>query len=361
MKKLIIIATLVVSGITIYSCNKEKKDTLTTTAYLDLPAVNYEYFEPNPTSPLVGNADSLNRVATLGRVLFYDTRLSVNNAVSCGSCHKQEHGFADNVALSRGFEGRLTGRNSPGLNGLGSHGTFFWDGRERVLANLIMRPVSNHVEMGIEDLNAVPAKLSELSYYKKLFNDAYHDENITLERISNAVACFVQSIGKAPMTKAIPLGNDLSKLSELQIRGKALFDTVYDCGSCHRGFGGYGGGGMMVDIGLDNTYTDKGLGAISGVKEQMGTFKVPGLTNVAVTAPYMHDGRYKSLDEVLEHYSHGIVNSPNLNELLKDKSGEPLRMNITEGDKKAIIAFLGSLTDYETNTDVKFSNPFKAK
>lgn len=361
MKKLFIVSALVISGITIYSCNKDsEKDTLTTTAYLDLPAQTAVYFDQTGVHP--ARNDSMNRVATLGRVLFYDSHLSLNNAVSCGSCHRQELGFADNVAFSRGFEGRLTGRNSPGFNGLNSGGVLFWDGRERILSNLIMRPVSNHVEMGIEDLNILTGKLGELSYYKKLFKDAYYDETITLERISNAVACFIEAVGHMPITK-IMLGTNpsTSELSSLQLRGKLLFDTVYDCGSCHLSNGGYGGSGRIADIGLDATYVDKGLGAVTGRSQDMGVFKVPSLTNVALTAPYMHDGRYGTLDEVLEHYSHGINNTPNLSFHLRDNAGNPMRLEITEGDKKAIIAFLGSLTDHKTNTDAKFSNPFKVK
>ena len=361
MKKVFSIAVLVSTVIIVWSCNKEK-DTVTpaTTVYVDLPAKTDVYY--NSLSINMGlPPDSLNRIATLGRVLFYDTRLSMNNGVACASCHKQELGFADNAQFSRGFEGKLTGRNSPGINGLFPSGFLFWDGREQVLNNLIMRPISNHVEMGMDDLTELPARLSKLSYYAPLFKKAFGSEEVTLDKVSMAVSTFVRAIGGISLTK--PFINDTAGMSALQIKGKLLFDTVYNCGSCHigGGNGGYGGSSELLDIGLDAVYTDKGRGAISGQKMDMGKFKVPGLTNVAVTAPYMHDGRYKSLNEVLEHYSHNISNSPNLSERLRDKQGQARRMNITESDKKAIIAFLGTLTDHNTNSDPKFANPFKVK
>lgn len=367
MKKLIPITVIVAAGFVLYSCNKKEKDTLTTSSYLDLPGTNHVYFDNKGASPSF--KDSVNSTATLGRVLFYDSHLSLNNAVSCASCHKQEIGFADNVAFSRGFEGRLTSRNSPGINGISANSLLFWDGRERVLENLIMRPISNHVEMGIDDLNTLPGKLEALSYYKPLFKAAFKDERITLERISKAVSCFIQSINASSSTKPMSSGSTFRPLTSLEKDGKALFDTVYNCGNCHAASNGYSGGGGFMDIGLDEVYTDKGLGAITGNKLDMGTFKIPNLTNVALTAPYMHDGRYRTLEEVLEHYSHGIGNSPNLTPLLRNRNPNVpddagtgvLRMNIKEADKKAIIAFLGSLTDYKTNTDEKFSNPFKVK
>lgn len=361
MKKVFSICILVGSVALVWSCNKTKDTAKPTgTFYVDLPAKTDVYYTQNSIT-MGMDPDSLNRIATLGRVLFYDTRLSVNNGVACASCHKQDIGFADNAKFSRGFEGRLTGRNSPGFNGLFPSGFLFWDGREQVLDNLIMRPISNHVEMGIDDLNELPARLSKVSYYPALFKKAYGDEGVTLERISIAVSSFVRAVGTISLVK--PNIIDTFGMSSLQIRGKALFDTVYNCGACHQGGfgGGYGGSSEILDIGLDATYTDKGRGAVTGMSADMGKFKVPNLTNVALTAPYMHDGRYQTLDEVLEHYSHNISSSPNLSERLRKSDGTPMRMNITESDKKAIIAFLGTLTDASTNTDPKFSNPFKVK
>ncbi|MES2704553.1 MAG: cytochrome c peroxidase [Bacteroidota bacterium] len=364
MKKTFSILAIVAMAAVVYSCTKSHDTPGTTTVYLDLPASPYKYFTNSGGGGMgFTTQDSLNRRATLGRVLFYDTHLSINNTISCGSCHKQEAGFADNVALSRGFEGRLTGRNSPGINNLATFGSFFWDGREQSLKNLIMRPVSNHVEMGIDDLGALPAKLAALPYYSALFTSAFGDADVTLDRIGTSVALFLNSIGNDASKGGIVMGGGSTRpLSAEEERGKELFDTKYNCRSCHNGgFNGYGGGQTFVDIGLDAGYTDRGMGVISGQASDIGRFKVPNLTNVALTAPYMHDGRYKTLGEVVEHYSHGINNSPNLDTLLKDANGMPRQMDISESEKVAIIAFLGSLTDFETLTDAKFANPFKVK
>ncbi len=377
MRKYILLIVAVWAICFTYSCNKSETDTLTTTSYLDIPDSVYTYY-----AGTVPGTDSLNRTATLGRVLFYDAHLSLNNSVSCGSCHKQALGFADNVRFSRGFEGKLTSRNSPGINSPQHFASFFWDGRERVLANLVARPVANHVEMGIEDLSILPAKLAALPYYPPLFASAYGDSVVTLSRISGAVACFLHSIGSQPVGSMIVIDSTvltnggpltttgtIRPLSALEAKGKALFDVTYKCANCHFGGGTYGSSNSFFDIGLDEVYNDIGQGAVSKGRTFDGLFKVPSLVNVALTAPYMHDGRFNTLEEVLEHYSHGIKKSPNLATILRASSSKdmhdsllnPISMNISDGDKKAIIAFLGSLTDYNAVTDVKFSNPFKTK
>ncbi len=311
----------------------------------------------------------MNKVATLGRVLFYDTHLSINNAVACGSCHKQALAFADNVPFSTGFEGRLTKRNSIAITDVGQSSAFFWDGRETNIQNLALRPLTNHVEMGIADGDALTQKLAALPYYSELFIAAYGDNQVTTARISAAIATFMQAITSDNTRLDDFMNGNTTVLTAQEIQGKFLFDTKYNCGSCHNngniivmgGNGGYNGGGgtNFLDIGLDNSYTDLGRGVISGVATDNGTFKVPNLRNVALTAPYMHDGRYKTLSEVLDHYSHNIMSSPNLDTRLTDGTGHPMQKNITDDDKAAIIAFLGTLTDYHTITDPKFSNPFK--
>ena len=171
MTKLTTIMLLVALVVVLYACRKSKSVVITSTisgqaVTLDLPASPAQYFT------FGYKTDSLNRVATLGRVLFYDSHLSANNAVSCGSCHKQALGFADNTAFSFGFEHGLTKRNTPGITQLRQSGSFFWDGREDDLTHLIMLPVTNHVEMGIEDANVLPGKLAALSYYHSLFGQA---------------------------------------------------------------------------------------------------------------------------------------------------------------------------------------------
>jgi cytochrome c peroxidase len=157
------------------------------------------------------------------------------------------------------------------------------------------------------------------------------------------------------------VGGSPADFTAEELEGLSLFNTKYPCASCHNQSGGYMGGNSFRDIGLNADYTDLGRGAVTGQVTDNGKFKTPSLHNVALSAPYMHDGRFKTLEEVLDHYSHGIQATPNLDPFLLDNGGTVLKMNITEHDKKALIAFLNTFTDYKMVTDPKFSNPFKAQ
>ncbi len=374
MKKLLTLFGITTIVVVAYSC-KKTPETPKGTVYLDLPATPYEY----------SNKTSNNQKATLGRVLFYDSHLSVNNSISCASCHKQALGFADNVAFSVGFEGRLTTRNSKNIANITgdkfelstidtTNLPLFWDGREEVLQHLVSKPITNHVEMGINDFSALPAKLQTLSYYPSLFQNAYGSTEITTDKISECVAVFLSSIrtdnsrfdqfvkelsagtstgGVVPVTSNV--------LTPLELNGYVAFTTKYNCENCHHIISSSYTTNDFKDIGLDKTYTDMGRGTVTGTKSDNGKFRVPNLHNVALTAPYMHDGRYKTLDEVIDHYSNNIKTSANLDGMLRDAKGNAMAMNITTADRQAIIAFLNTMTDYVMISDPKFSNPFKLK
>ena len=368
MKKLILLVPiLLLSGIYITSCKKDKSSTEPQKeVYLDLSDSNAVYFPQH-----VYNGSTVNKTAVLGRVLFYDRHLSINNSVSCASCHKQAYAFADNVALSNGFENVKTGHNNSHITNIVGVGSFsnvtgvsallFWDGRQTSLTDMVTKPIGNHVEMGISDIGTLPQKLSTLPYYKELFKKAYGTSDITVERIASALGTFLSAINsdstrfdKAKIYKT-------AQYSALEEDGWQLFNIKYNCASCHHlGTGTYFQNGFE-DIGLDDSCTDMGRGAISLMSSDNGKFKTPNLKNVAVTGPYMHDGRFKTLKEVLNHYSDGIKNSANLSEKLKDVNDKPMRMKISEDEKDALIAFLNTLTDYKLLTDSKFSDPFKLK
>jgi len=345
------------------SCKKDQGTSSNSTVYLDLPQETYKYWDA------AYNSESSNNKATLGRVLFYDQHLSLNNSISCASCHRQANAFADNVALSRGYENKLTGRNSMAIENLQSgpltfvptgklsNGTLFWDGRENDIQSLVTKPISNHIEMGIADVSVLPQKLAALPYYKDLFTKAFGDENITIDRMTEAMFYFMTAI-RTDKTRFDAYRQGAGQLTALELSGLNLFTGTYNCGNCHH-VDGFAYSSMdFMDIGLDYNGRDKGKGAITGLASDMGRFKIPNLRNVALTAPYMHDGRFATLDDVLEHYSHNIQNDANLDDRLKI-NGQPMRMNITTQDKQAIIAFLNTLTDYNMVTDPKFSNPFK--
>lgn len=301
----------------------------------------------NPVNPLT------NEGATLGRVLFYDGHLSKNNLISCGSCHIQSKGFADPAQFSTGFKLGHTTRNSMALSNLCMQNSYFWDLRESKLEEQVMAPVQNHIEMGIEEPSVLPKKLGRLSYYAPLFEDAFGDAEITEERISFALASFLRSMVSSNSRYDQAAANDFQDFTELEEMGRQLFtswDSRAGCANCHSNvlFDGW----SPENIGLDATPSDAGF--------RDGAFKVPSLRNVAVTAPYMHDGRFQTLEEVINHYDHGVNMNPGLSWALRDDFGnDPKRLNLTDVEKKALVAFLKTLTDEEYLRDPKFSDPFK--
>ena len=368
MKKSVLLLSAIGLIATFVACHKTPA-TPTGTAYLDLPSAPYSYFNSMATSDT-----SVNHKATLGRVLFYDGHLSLNNTISCGSCHKQVLGFSDNVAFSTGYQGKLTRRNSKGIdNLLGNNFSFFsnelltnpmqpmfWDGREQIIENVADRPITNHVEMGMDDPNKIPAKLAVLPFYAQLFRNAYGDENITSDRISECIATFMASIQSGNSKFELYQKGLSSEMTTQELVGYSLFTSKYNCDNCHHVVQNSYSTLDFKDIGLDATYTDMGRGAVTLSPSDNGKFRVPSLINVALTAPYMHDGRFATLSDVIDHYSHNIQGSTNLDTVLT-RNGAPRAMNITDADKQALIAFLNTLTDTRMITDPKFSNPFKIK
>jgi cytochrome c peroxidase len=381
MKKMNIALSLVaVSVVTIISCNKE------------LNHSGLQALTPNMTL-LGGNYQSKNMMvnnakADLGRVLFYDRALSANNAVSCGSCHAQSHGFAEARKVSTGFSNEVTNRNSIAIQNLGfgfdsatlifnpnmsaSVQHLFWDGRSKSVEDLMLRPIANHIEMG-QDVALLAGKLNKLPYYKTLVQKAFSKEELDLEIIVHALTHFVASIrtNDSPVDDLTKVGNP-NNLSPLALQGQSLFTSEqYNCISCHTSvfagniieFGGsvYGGNdsnsNFAANIGLQGE--DKGLGERTGKLSDMGSFKIPDLHNVALTSPYMHDGRFETLDEVLDHYSHGVANNAALDVRLKNPDGSAKVMNIPASDKQAIIAFLNALTSKKSLTEPLYADPFK--
>ena len=296
---------------------------------------------------------------TIGRVLFYDTRLSVNNFVACASCHKQTHGFADDKAFSTGFQNGHTVRNSIAINNLSTFQDLFWDGRENQLQTMVLRPLTNHVEMGMSDLSAIAERVKSAGYYQELFKLYYHDDVIDIDRISSCLSSFVNSI-RASNSKFDMVNMGSASFTALEQQGRELFFNVYPCGSCHSlSSGGYNTQPVKFsNIGLDVTSTDPGRFGVTHEQSDEGKFKIPSLKNIALTGPYMHDGRFVNLSDVLNHYSSGIMNHQNLDSKLKNSSGEPLKLDITASQKEALIAFLSTLTDNSMLSNPYYSDPF---
>lgn len=319
---------------------------------------------PHPVTLDLSDMNNVNSKFTLGRVLFYDKHLSVNASISCASCHKQALAFSDNVQFSKGFENRLTSRNSlpiQNINLLADSLKLFWDGREKFLETMVLKPILNHVEMGMGNSEDIVNRVRNYPYYNELFDKAFGSANVTADNISLALSLFVGSIASFQTRFDRSLDVDGLPLSALEQQGQELFFTKYNCNGCHQtqqpGFYETNEGGF-VNIGLDPVYADNGRFNVTLNPADIGRFKVPDLRNVELTAPYMHDGRFSTLQQVLDHYSHGIANHPNLDPRLKNNDGNAMQMNISEMEKTAIIAFLKSLTDFKMISDPTFSDPF---
>ncbi|RKN04196.1 cytochrome-c peroxidase, partial [Aquimarina sp. AD1] len=354
--------------------------------YTDIPSTSTEFITLNlPTSPfnyadiplpdfflnnelqVEDNTPNNNEItdhgATLGRVLFYDNKLSLNNTISCASCHIQENGFSDPRQFSVGFDGGLTARNSMGLSNAKfyNNGRFFWDERAPTLEIQTLMPIQDLVEMGMT-LPELETKLANEEYYTVLFRNAFGDETITSERIALALSQFIRSIVSYQskfdngLAQSQNINNDFPNFTDSENRGKTLFmSNQTRCFDCHAT--NVFVGDNARNNGLDATITDLGVGGITGNNNDLGEFKVPSLRNIALTAPYMHDGRFGTLEQVIEHYNSGVQNNPNLDNRLT-QGNNVRRLNLSEDDKQALIDFLNTLTDEEFIRDEKYADPF---
>src|SRR5262245_22801441 len=298
--------------------------------------------------------------ATLGRVLFYDTRLSANNTVACGSCHVQKHAFVDPNRFSKGFEGKLTDRHAMSLVNLRYYprARFLWDERAGNLEEMVLLPIQNKVEMG-QDLTRLAENLGRDDRYHELFRQAFGDRAVTQKRIARALAQFLRSLVSCQskydegLAKARSVSDDFENFTRQENRGKALFQR--NCASCHQP--GQDANFFMLiptnnGLDADHKNADGGVGDITLNGFDLGRFKSPSLRNVEHTAPYMHDGRRANLESVSDHYSKGIKPHRNLDPRLRP-------LNFTDSEKAALVAFLKTLTDRKFLGDPRFSDPFQ--
>lgn len=295
--------------------------------------------------------------ATLGRVLFYDTKLSANDTVACASCHIQANGFGDPAVLSIGFEGGETGRHSMRLGNARYYdrGRFFWDERADTLEEQVLQPIQDSVEMGMT-LTQLEVKLADVDYYGPLFSAAFGDTTITANRISRALAQFVRSLTtyQSRFDEAFVAANGNPANFDLvftnqEVRGMAIFRGRGRCDQCHDT-------SAHVSDNIHNNGLDISTVGDQGAGNQR--FKAPSLRNVAVGGPFMHDGRFVTLEEVVDFYSDDVQANPNLSNRLRNNNGTPRRLNLSNAEKADLVAFLETLTDTAFLTDEKFSDPF---
>jgi cytochrome c peroxidase len=296
-----------------------------------------------------------NAGATLGRVLFYDKRLSVTNTHACGSCHQQAHGFANAERFPHGALGAPTRRSPMALANVrfNNDDRYFSDERAGRLESLALMPIQDAEELG-SPLPALAQELADTDYYPPLFAAAFGTPEVSSERIARALAQFLRSLisYRSKFDRANysvlpePAPDPALVFTAQEQRGAAVF-LDSKCFFCHES-----GGFEMpwpANNGLDEVFTDPG---VTG-----GRFRAGSLRNVAVSAPYMHDGRFATLREVIDHYDSGVMASADLDIILG--VNEPRRLNLTEEDKQALEAFLNTLTDSAFLSDPKFADPFQ--
>lgn len=360
MKKFIYLFFLLgISGVLIVGCQKSSTDTPIQSKALNLPDVPLNYADdnfPDHFASVAGfnNTPSNNPItddgATLGRVLFYDTKLSLNNTVSCGTCHQQSKAFSDGKVKSPGFEGQESERNTLSLINPKFAATLTWTGQVISIEEQVLQPIGNHLEMGLENLDHLVSKLQKVDYYPSLFEKAFGTSEISHELISKALAQFLRSMECSQSKYDQGFNNEFANFNALELMGKELFESVENgCSNCHRSVNFYYGN--ESNIGLAMNYEDEGAGN--------GEFRIPSLRNVGITAPYMHDGSMATLEEVVDHYNDGVQPHPNLDWRLKAPNGEPKQLDLSDTEKQALVAFLKTLTDEAFITDPKWSDPFK--
>jgi cytochrome c peroxidase len=299
----------------------------------------------------------------LGKKLFYDNILSADNSISCASCHAQNLSFSDSKKLSVGINGQLGLRNAMPLFNLGwfedpllvkgGHG-FFWDGRVATLENQAIAPIEDPREMN-QNLAELEQELRAHAEYPALFKRAFGTDSITTRLVMFAIAQFERTLISGN-SKFDQFKRGEIQLTESELRGLTLFTTERaDCFHCH----GNDRSPFFTDFkfhnnGLDSVPTDLGLGGITGKAEDRGLFKTPSLRNLSFTAPYMHDGRFNTLEEVIEFYNSGTKNgaTTDLNIIKNHPKGG---LNLSPQDKQDLIAFLKTLDDYSFITDLRFS------
>ncbi|MEO8760511.1 MAG: cytochrome c peroxidase [Bacteroidia bacterium] len=285
---------------------------------------------------------------TLGRKLFYDPILSKDNTISCASCHQQFAAFSQiDHALSHGVNGLIGKRNAPPLQNLIWKDAFMWDGGINHLDLQPISPITNPLEMN-ESLDGVLKKLQQNKEYVGLFKSVYNDSIISSDKLLKSLSQFlVLLISADSRYDRYTHGKDT--LSKAEKRGLKLFRA--NCATCHKEplftDNSYRNNGLSIDANLKDSARYK----ITGYKVDLLKFKVPSLRNIAVTYPYMHDGRFYNLQQVLNHYTKKFVSTDLLDPVLQKG------ITMTDQDKKDVIAFLKTLTDRKFLTDVRFHNP----
>tara|TARA_R110000850_G_scaffold271031_2_gene404665 strand:+ start:61298 stop:62365 length:1068 start_codon:yes stop_codon:yes gene_type:complete len=338
------------------SCSGDDSDTyVATPVELEIPEIFAQYLIAPITS--TENPQTVQGVS-LGRKLFFDPILSGNGTQACADCHRPQNAFSDPRRFSVGIDGIEGFRNSMPLQNLAWNydERFNWDGSAITLEEQIFEPVRNPIEMNNTWSQAV-ASLQNHSQYPALFREAFGTSNIDSVMVSRAIAQFVRTLISADSRfDRYVLGEET--LTQQEINGFNVFmdEDRGDCFHCHGNFfNPLWTDNTFHNNGLDEMFDDLGLGTVTGDPLDNGKFKAPSLRNLAYTAPYMHDGRFQTLDEVINHYSEGLVFSETIDPLMKAIAQGGVQLSVE--DKAALKAFLLSLSDPAFINNPDFQNP----
>jgi len=298
---------------------------------LGLPAVQWP--SDNPYSK---------EKAELGWLLYFDPRISSDQTVSCASCHAPEHAFTDAAPVATGIGKQKGGRSAPTVINRAYSTVQFWDGRAPSLEEQAKGPIANPVEMtsykdAAEAHKACVKCLQGIPGYVQRFRRVFGSEDFTIDDVAKAIATFERTVysGNAPFDRY--QAGDKKAMTPDQVRGMDVFFNKAACDSCHLGFNFTDGSYENIGIGMDKPGPDLGRFMVSRREEDKGAFKVPTLREVEHSGPYMHDGRFKTLEEVVEHYDKGGIKNPWLDSRLKP-------LHLTDPEKKDLVTFLRSLS-----------------
>ncbi len=325
---------LLVAGLMSISACKADKD-------ISTPTVNNTLERPAhfPPAQYTHDKNTYSQAGfELGRKLFFDPLLSANNTISCTGCHKQNEAFADaGNALSKGIYGKTGSRNTPAIFNMAWNTSFMWDGGVNHIEVMPLSPLTNKVEMA-ETISNIIYKLNRHKEYPTLFKNVFHRDSIDDQQMFWALAQYMSNLVSAS-SRYDDVYTGKGSFTPDEQAGYNLFKQ--NCSACHAE-------PLLTDYsfrnnGLDYQFADSGRYRITRNEKDWGAFKVPTLRNVAVTAPYMHDGRYNTLEQVLRHYADSIIQTPSLSPLLI-KNGIP-GLHLTTDEQRKIIAFLQTLTD----------------
>lgn len=306
--------------------------------------------------PLNSDNSVTNEGAKLGRFLFYDSILSLNHDLACATCHQQQYAFGTNDSLDLGSDGKLLMRNTPALFNLAWYDSYFWDGRAPSIESQINFPITSHSELNIS-WSEVSKRLEKNPFYANQFKQVFPKNKIDSTTISYAIAQFERTI-ISHNSKFDKAARGEIELTRDEFRGFELLNdqTRGNCMHCHTTDSDLiGTTGKLANNGLP-LRADNGRSGITNKPEDLGKFKIPSLRNLQYSAPYMHDGRFKTIEEVIDFYSIGIQVSPSLDSRMH-LSG-PGGANFTKLEKYQIIQFLNTLNDSTFISDSRFNNPF---